>query len=329
MSIRKGNNIIAGNPSIETVANVDLSNLSSNGKHYIAFKGYDSTTSYSLNDVVVSIQNNEVKIYQSLADNNTSSLSDTTKWKEVELGGSIAIDGNTVTFNSNDEIQTIGVIDSSNNTIALKLWTGTRAEYDAITTKDSNTLYHIKDDTGELVTFANADLSNLSSTGEAHFANPDLSNLSAAGQAKFDAKANVSNTVTTDTAQTISGVKTFTANTIVNGGAGNGTFTIKNDVTDYGTSAVDLVVATGNGKNQFLVHFQEGNKWCAYFDQNPSTKNVTFSLTPCAAVLVPTPATTANDNQAATTAWVNSKIQLVNELPANPVAGVLYVIPES
>lgn len=87
MSIRKGNSVIAGNPSIESVANVDLSNLSTTGKHYVAFKGYDSTTSYSLNDVVVSIQNNEVKIYQSLADNNTSSLSDTTKWKEVSLGG--------------------------------------------------------------------------------------------------------------------------------------------------------------------------------------------------------------------------------------------------
>lgn len=273
-----------------------------------------------------------------MADNNTSSLSDTTKWKEVELGGSIAIDGNTVTFNSNDEIQTIGVIDSSNNTIALKLWTGTRAEYDAITTKDSNTLYHIKEDTGELVTFANADLSNLSSTGEAHFANPDLSNLSAAGQAKFDAKANtdLSNLseigndkfVTKDTAQTISGVKTFTANTIVNGGAGNGTFTIKNDVTTYGTSAVDLVTATSNGKNQFLVHFQEGNKWAAYFDQDPSTKNITFSMNGCKTVYVPTPDDNGKGNQAATTAWVNSKIQLVNELPANPVAGVLYCIPE-
>lgn len=56
-------------------------------KQFVAFKGYDSTTTYSLNDVVVSIQNNEVKLYQSLADNNTSSLSDTTKWKEVSLGG--------------------------------------------------------------------------------------------------------------------------------------------------------------------------------------------------------------------------------------------------
>ena len=39
--------------------------------------------------------------------------------------------------------------------------------------------------------------------------NSSLSNLDAAGQAKFDAKANVSNTVTTDTSQTITAQKKF------------------------------------------------------------------------------------------------------------------------
>ena len=140
-------------------------------------------------------------------------------------------------------------------------------------------------------------------------------------------KDKIANMVTTNTAQTISGVKTFTANTIVNGGAGNGTFTIKNDVTTYGTSAVDLVSATSNGKNQFLVHFQEGDKWCAYFDQDPSTKNITFSLTPCAAVYAPTPAVASNDTQVATTAWFNSKMQVVSALPAEPDANVFYFIP--
>lgn len=158
-------------------------------KQFVAFKGYDSTTAYSLNDVVVSIQNDEVKIYQSLSDNNTASLSDNTKWKEVELGGAIDIDGNTITLNSNDEIQTVGIIDSSNNTTAIKLWTGTRSQYDAILSKDANTLYSITDDTGELGTVANTDLSNLSNTGEAHFANPDLSNLSSTGEAKL--KSNI------------------------------------------------------------------------------------------------------------------------------------------
>lgn len=158
-------------------------------KQFVAFKGYDSTATYSLNDVVVSIQNDEVKIYQSLADNNTALLSDTTKWKEVELGGAIDIDNNTISLNSNEEIQTIGVIDSNNNTTALKLWTGTKNEYNAIQNKDPNTLYNITDDTGDLSEFANTDLSNLSDVGEAHFANPDLSNLSATGEAKL--KSNI------------------------------------------------------------------------------------------------------------------------------------------
>lgn len=148
------------------------------------------------------------------------------------------------------------------------------------------------------------------------------------GAGALDNKANVSNTVTTDTAQTISGDKTFTAKTIVNGGAGYGTFTIKNDVTDYGTSAVDLVVATANGKNQFLVHFKEGNKWCAWFDQDPSTKNITFSMNECEKVSAPTPAVNANDTQVATTAWFNSKMQVVSALPANPDPNVFYFIPE-
>lgn len=56
------------------------------------------------------------------------------------------------------------------------MWTGTRAEYDAITTKDENTLYNITDDTGSDSVLANTNLSNLTETGESHFANPTLTN---------------------------------------------------------------------------------------------------------------------------------------------------------
>ena len=38
-------------------------------------------------------------------------------------------------------------LDTNDNTTRLKFWTGTKAQYDAITTKDSNTLYNITDDT--------------------------------------------------------------------------------------------------------------------------------------------------------------------------------------
>ena len=68
-------------------ANTDLSNISSSGKAYVDIKGYDSTATYSLNEVVLAVVSGSVLLYRSLVDNNTSSLSDTTKWKEVSLGG--------------------------------------------------------------------------------------------------------------------------------------------------------------------------------------------------------------------------------------------------
>lgn len=62
-------------------------------------------------------------------------------------GGSVAIDNKSITKNSSNEIQTVGVIDQRNTANAIKTWTGTKAQYDAIVTKDSNTLYNITDDT--------------------------------------------------------------------------------------------------------------------------------------------------------------------------------------
>lgn len=67
-------------------------------------------------------------------------------------GGSVDIDNKSITTNTSDELQTVGVIDQNNTSNAIKTWTGTKAQYDAIVTKDSNTLYNITDDTD--VTFA-------------------------------------------------------------------------------------------------------------------------------------------------------------------------------
>lgn len=54
------------------------------------------------------------------------------------------LDGVTIDTNSDDELEAIGVIDNNGN--AIKTWTGTLAQYNAIATKDSNTLYNITDD---------------------------------------------------------------------------------------------------------------------------------------------------------------------------------------
>jgi hypothetical protein len=57
-------------------------------------------------------------------------------------GGSVAIDNVSITKNSSNEIQTVGVINQNNTTTALKVWHGTQAEYDALATHDANTRYY-------------------------------------------------------------------------------------------------------------------------------------------------------------------------------------------
>ena len=59
---------------------------------------------------------------------------------------SVDTDNITISKNTDDELQSIGVIDNNSGN-ALKTWTGTKAQYDAIVTKDANTLYNITDDT--------------------------------------------------------------------------------------------------------------------------------------------------------------------------------------
>lgn len=67
----------------------------------------------------------------------------------VTIQSSPDIDNKSITTNSDDELQTVGVIDQNNTTNAIKTWIGTKAQYDAIVTKDSNTQYTCTD-SGEI-----------------------------------------------------------------------------------------------------------------------------------------------------------------------------------
>ena len=69
------------------------------------------------------------------------------------------------------------------------------------------------------------------------------------------------------------------------------------------------------------------------FNPNDNTKQANISVIVTSAGVIRTYATaptsvTANDTQIATTAWVNSKMQVVSALPANPDPNVFYFIPE-
>lgn len=74
----------------------------------------------------------------------------------VTIQSSPDIDNKSITTNSSDELQTVGVIDQNNTTNAIKTWTGTKAQYDAIVSKDANTLYNITDDTDVTLTLLEA-----------------------------------------------------------------------------------------------------------------------------------------------------------------------------
>lgn len=60
-------------------------------------------------------------------------------------GGSNVPDNTTITMSSSNKLQVVGAKDKNDGNV-LNFWTGTKAEYDAIVTKDNNTLYNITDD---------------------------------------------------------------------------------------------------------------------------------------------------------------------------------------
>ena len=72
------------------------------------------------------------------------------------------LDNKTITQNSSSQLQAIGVIDQRTSS-AVKTWTGTKAQYDALSTKDSNTLYNITDDESSIINTIN-DLVNSTKT---------------------------------------------------------------------------------------------------------------------------------------------------------------------
>lgn len=72
-----------------------------------------------------------------------------TYWRRYDLSGSI--DNKSISKNSQGELQASGVINQNATTTALKEWSGTKAQYDAIQNKDANTIYIVKDDPSNII----------------------------------------------------------------------------------------------------------------------------------------------------------------------------------
>jgi hypothetical protein len=89
---------------------------------------------------------------------NTLSLENSsgTVLSSVTINSTPDLDNKSITLNGSSQLQTVGVINSRDTSTAIKTWTGTRQQYDAIVSKDANTLYNITDDTDVTLTLLEA-----------------------------------------------------------------------------------------------------------------------------------------------------------------------------
>ena len=136
-------------------------------------------------------------------------------------------------------------------------------------------------------------------------------------------KDKIANMVTTNTAQTISGVKTFS----------NGTLhtlkpvLLKQDNADEG-GQIDFERSNNSvlKANPYIDLWQNIIRFIGINSNN--ALNITLQVNlENDQVWVPKPALTSNDKQAVSTEWFNSKMQVVSALPANPDPNVFYFIP--
>lgn len=143
--------------------------------------------------------------------------------------------------------------------------------------------------------------------------------------------------------ETIGGQKTFSETTIISGASKQ--LIIKNTNITRNTapsSNVNSICINGRDsadKNTWGIYHTWSTEMAPFTSllcyKGNSTDNtyarigVGYDASGNAYTYAPTPAVSDNSTKIATTAWVNSKIQFVNSLPANPVNGVLYLIPES
>lgn len=156
------NSVAANNTNISTVANneTNINTVATNSSNI-------NTVSTNISDVntaatnIVAIQN--ALTYATNAANSASLAQDWAVKMDGLVGGEdysakywadqarqsaagAVVDEISINRNTDDELQTIGVINQNATTTAIKTWTGTLAQYNAIVTKDPNTLYNITDD---------------------------------------------------------------------------------------------------------------------------------------------------------------------------------------
>ena len=88
--------------------------------------------------------------YRKISDSYTKTEVDTKIANSTGTG-----DGKSITKTSDNKLQAVAILDAGNTSIAIKTWTGKKAQFRDIATKDPYTLYHITDDADVTLTLLN------------------------------------------------------------------------------------------------------------------------------------------------------------------------------
>ena len=159
----------------------------------------------------------------------------------------------------------------------------------------------------------------------------------------LEGKANVANTVTTDTAQTISGSKRFTAPAAgmsIDFTADTNQQTVPAKLTTRQLGLYRNATYTkGDGYTSWLQGGRGSDGWTTTelyarrFLESDSQEIINYikvGISPdgTPASYTKTPPVFCSGEEIVTAGWFNSKMQVVSALPANPDPNVFYFIPE-
>lgn len=138
---------ITGNVISCTVSG-DVEDVKVNGVSVVTNKVAEVTVptkTSDLNNDSNFVNSTQLAAKQDITDNTLTTTDKTIVGAINELNAKPAVpdlDGKSITKNASNQLQTVGIIDQNNPANALKVWHGTQAEYDALTTHDANTRYY-------------------------------------------------------------------------------------------------------------------------------------------------------------------------------------------
>ena len=302
-------------------------------------------TNIALDEEVVHKSGDETIAGNKAFGNNITVTGTTTLNNALTVNGNVTVTG-TTNFGSNVKVSGRLIIPNGANSNSsygngyIEFIPPTTATYGGYI--DFHSAGSSDDYTARLIESANGVITYVGSQRDAASNSTTSGTLAVKGWVNDPAKS--TNVVHRSGNETIGGIKTFAHSTFMQGNDDMAYFVkmIKADNTSETQSVRTAAAFRACDNNNKIVgdvriyRTTNGESWSSLVARNYASDEAGVNAVISCMVdnegntftSAPTPPVGDNSSQIATTAWVNNKIQFVDSLPANPINGVLYLIPE-